>query len=253
MAENYLIYPCRIMRITQSYTGKTSHKPHTTGNPKDYPIDEGCADMGRSYIYCPCDKMKVRRIYGVGTKGTNTLWLESTDKVRFADGTKDYFTMLITHPDDSDLAKIKTGELFSRYEPICREGKDGASAYHFHISAGKGRMTGTGWVKNTKGKWVLTCSGGAFKPEKLFYIDPDFTKVLSGASLKFKTLPEKYTAGYYRVNTAVLNIRSGAGTHCKKTGALLKGKKIIITEAQGSWGKFGENKWVCLDYCEAIK
>ncbi len=253
MADNYLIYPCKIMRITQTYNGTTSHKPHTAGKPKDYPIDDGCADMGRSYIYCPCDKMKVRRIYGVGTGGTNTIWLESTAKVNFADGTKDYFTMLITHPDDSDLAKIKVGYIFSKGEAICREGKDGATAYHFHISGGKGKMTGNGWVKNTKGKWVLTCSGGAFKPESLFYIDPDFTKVLSSASLKFKTLPEKYTAGYYKVNTAVLNVRSGAGTNYKKTGALLKGKKIQITKVQGNWGLFEKNKWVCLDYCEAIK
>ncbi|MBQ7296367.1 MAG: SH3 domain-containing protein [Clostridia bacterium] len=253
MTDNYLIYPCKIMRITQSYSGKTSHKPHTVGSLKDYPIDEGCADMGRCYIYCPCDKMKVKRIYGVGTKGTNTLWLESTDKVSFADGTRDFFTMLITHPDDSDLAKIKVGDIYARYEPICREGKDGASAYHFHISCGKGKMTGNGWVKNTKGKWVLTTSNGAFRPQQLFYIDPDFTKVISSASLKFKPLPESYTAGYYKVNTAVLNVRSGAGTGYKKTGTLLKGKKLSITQIKGNWGSFAKNKWVCLDYCEAVK
>ncbi len=253
MSNNYLIYPCKTMRITQSYTGKTSHKPHTQGTPKDYPIDEGCLDTGRGYIYCPCNKMKVRRIYGVGTGGVNTLWLESTDKVLFADGTKDYFTMLITHPDDSELKSITVGDTFKRKEPICREGKDGATAYHFHISGGKGKMSSIGWVKNTKGKWVLTTTKGAFKPESLFYIDPDFTKVLSSASLKFKTLPESYTAGYYKVNTAALNVRSGPGTHYKKAGLLFKGKKLSITQVKGNWGCFENNKWVCLDYCEAIK
>lgn len=252
MNKNYLIYPCKVMRITQNYNGRTSHKPHTTGNPKDYPIDEGGKDTGRSYIYCPCDRMKVRRIYGVGTKGTNTLWLESTDKVCFADGTKDYFTMLITHPDDSDLAKIKTGELFSRYEPICCEGKDGASAYHFHISAGKGRMTGTGWVKNSKGKYVLNCTGGAYKPEKLFYIDPPFTKVISKGGIAFKELPKEYSAGYYKVNTAVLNVRKGAGTNFAKAGTLIKGKKIKIIEVDGIWGRYAKNKWVSLEYCKKV-
>ena len=241
------------MRITQSYNGKTSHKPHTIGTPRDYPIDEGCADMGRSYIYCPCDKMVVRRIYGIGGSGTNTIWLESTTKVSFADGTKDYFTMLITHPDDSDLSKIKSGDTFSRYEPICREGKDGATAYHFHISGGKGRMKGNGWQKSTKSKWVLTTTNGAAKPEKLFFIDDDFTKVTDSASLKFKALPHGYTAGYYKVNTAVLNVRSGAGTGFKKVSALLKGKKINITSVEGNWGSFGKGKWVCLDYCEELK
>lgn len=253
MADNYLIYPCRIMRITQNYKGKTSHKPHTEGTPKDYPIDEGCADMGRSYIYCPCDKMAVRRIYGVGGSGTNTIWLESTAKVLFADGTRDYFTMLITHPDDSDLAKIKVGDTFSRYEPICREGKDGATAYHFHISGGKGKIRGNGWQRNNKGKWVLTTTKGAAKPESLFFIDGDFTKISSSASLKFKALPPKYTAGYYKVKTAVLNVRAGAGTDCKKVGTVLLNKKIHVTATEGNWGRFAENKWVCLDYCEAVK
>lgn len=32
MGKNYLIYPCKTMRITQSYTGTTSHKPHMTEN-----------------------------------------------------------------------------------------------------------------------------------------------------------------------------------------------------------------------------
>ena len=252
MNNNYLIYPCRIMRITQSYNGKTSHKPHTAGTLRDFPIDEGCADMGRSYIYCPCDKMTVRRIYGVGGGGTNTLWLESAEKVTFADGTRDYFTMLITHPDDSDLAKIRVGDIFSRFEPVCREGKDGATAYHFHISGGKGRMKGNGWQKNSKGKWVLTTSSGTAKPEKLFFIDPDFTKVISSASLKFRSLPQEYSAGYYKVNTAVLNVRKGAGTNFAKAGTLIKGKKIKIIEVDGIWGRYAKNKWINLEYCVKV-
>ena len=106
---NYLIYPCKTMKITQNYLGTTSHYPHTVGYPKDYPIDEGCTDTGRDYMYCPCDKMKVKKIYGVGSRGTNTFWLESTSKVLFADGTEDYFTLMIIHPNDDDLRKLKVG------------------------------------------------------------------------------------------------------------------------------------------------
>ena len=35
----YFYFPMETMRVTQSYDGTTSHKPHTTGTPKDYPID----------------------------------------------------------------------------------------------------------------------------------------------------------------------------------------------------------------------
>ena len=67
---NYLTYPLKTMRITQSYTGAFSHLPHTTGSPKDYPIDDGGKDGGKDAIYCPCDSVKVFRVYGVGNKGT---------------------------------------------------------------------------------------------------------------------------------------------------------------------------------------
>lgn len=246
---NYATYPCKVMRITQNYKGKTSHKPHTTGTPKDYPIDEGCSDTGKDYIYCPCDEMKIRRIYGVGAKGTNTIWLESTGKVDFADGTQDYLTILITHPDDIDLKNLKVGYVFRRNEKITREGKDGATGNHFHISAGKGKMKGSGWMQNTKGKWVLTTSDSAAKPEDIFYIDPNFTKVISQGSVKFKKLPDKYKIGYYKVDTAVLNIRSGPAVNYKKLGILSKGRKVKIITTKGNWGCFGDEKWICLDYC----
>ena len=110
--KNYLTYPFRYMKITQNYNGITSHLPHTTGTPKDYPIDEAGKDSSRDFIYCPCDRMTVKKVYGVGSSGTNTLWLQSTDKVYFADGTADFFTMLITHPNDDDMRKIRKGTLF---------------------------------------------------------------------------------------------------------------------------------------------
>ena len=233
MAKNYLTYPCKTMRITQSYTGTTSHLPHTTGSPSDYPWDEGCADTARDYCYCPCNEMIVKRIYGVGNSGSNTIWLESTSEVYFADGTKDFFTMLITHPNDDDLKKIKEGQKFKRGEKICREGTDGASGNHFHFSAGKGKLKGNGWVKNSKGKWVLTTTGGTFKPEKLFYVDRSFTKPVNMKGIVFKDMPKEetstvkneskpattttskkgYATGDYKVTKAnLLRVRSGAGT-----------------------------------------
>ena len=249
--KNYLIYPCKTMRITQSYTGTTSHLPHTTGTPKDYPIDEGCSDTGRDYICCPCDGMKIKRIYGVGTGGTNTIWLESTEKVLFADGTKNYCTLLITHPDDADLKKLAVGQLFTRKEKICREGKDGATAYHLHISAGKGKFKGNGWTKNSKNKYVLTCSKGAYKPEELFFIDKSFTETIDAKSLVFKVLPS-YTSGKYKVNTAVLNVRKSADVYAKKAGTVLFGQKITVDKIKDNWGRIGKYRWVCLDYCKKV-
>ena len=252
MNKNYLTYPCKVMRITQNYLGKTSHYPHTVGSPKDYPIDEGGKDTGKDPLYCPCDEMIVRRIFGVGSGGTNTIWLESTDRVFFADGTTDFFTMLVTHPDDADLKYIKVGDTFRRGQVITKEGKNGATANHLHISFGKGKFRGNGWKKNSKGKYVLDCTGGACKPEKLFYIDPVFTRVMSKGGINFKNLPKEYAVGTYKVNTAVLNVRKGAGTNFAKVGTLIKGKKIKIVEVDGIWGRYASNKWVSLEYCKKV-
>ena len=277
MTENYLIYPCRTMRITQSYNGKTSHLPHTAGEVKDYPIDEGCSDSGRDYLYCPCDKMKIVRIYGVGAKGTNTLWLQSENKVTFADGTRDYFTMLITHPEDSDLKRLKVGQSFNRKEKICREGKDGATGNHFHISGGRGRIANNGWVKNTRGKWVLTTEKGSEKPENLFFIDQSFTTVKNAKGLNFTNLgafKEGYSIGNYKVTADVLNIRKGPSTKYEKKSfsaltysaqkkilALTDGKEVngyvkglvfTVYEVRSDWGRTPSG-WVNLKYCEAVK
>ncbi|MBQ8504239.1 MAG: hypothetical protein IJ491_08175 [Clostridia bacterium] len=272
--KNYLTYPFKVMRITQSYTGTVSHKPHTTGSPKDYPIDEACTDSGKEALYCPCDKMKLIIKYGQGNGGTNTLFLQSTSKVYFADGTSDFFSMQVTHPDDSDLKKLRKGQKFKRGELICREGKDGATGNHLHISGGKGKIRGNGWVKNSNGKWVLNPTKGAYKPEKLFFIDPAFTKILNSKGLTFTNLPEeKYKTGTYKVSSAdVLHVRKGPGIEYgkkkfysltysarkqireltgKKADGYVRGVVFTVSEICGNWGK-SPSGWVCLDYCEKL-
>ena len=225
--SNYLTYPVKYMRITQNYQGNVSHKPNSTGYPTDYPIDEGCSDQGRDWFYCPCDCVKVMRIYGVGGSGTNTIWMQSTEKVDFADGSKDYVTILVTHPDDDDLQKMSVGQKFYRGEPICREGKDDCSGYHFHMSAAKGKYKSPGWACNDKNAWVLVNSGTTFKPEKLFYVDKTFTKVVNNCGLSFKNLPTtryypKYTGTSTQIDTVLLMI----GVPSNYRGSWNKRRKI---------------------------
>lgn len=280
LIKNYLTYPCDAMRITQNYNGKTSHYTHTIGNIKDYPFDEACKDSGRGYLYCPCDSMKVMRIFGVGSSGTNTIWLESTTKVYFADGTSDYFTMLITHPNDDDLKELKVGQTFTRGEKICKEGINGATANHLHISGGKGKFKGNGWSCNSYGKYVLTTTNGACKPEKLFYVDLKFTAVITKGGIAFKTLPDsaympEYTTGKYKVTDAsILRVRPEPNTSKpykkfselstsaqKKIKALndgkeadgyVKGLEFTVTKIKDNWG-YNTSGWMCLDYCDKIK
>lgn len=189
MNKNYLVYPTKNLKITQSYKGTYSHSGNYNGKPCDYPIDEAGADSSREYFYCPCDGMKIKHIYGVGGRGTNTIWLESTSKVTMPCGT-DYVTIMVIHPMDDDLSKLKVGQVFKRGEKMFREGTDGnASGNHFHISVGKGKYR-KGWVENSKGNWVIDTTKGSIKPEEAFYIDTKFTNVLKTANLNFKNLPK---------------------------------------------------------------
>lgn len=194
--KNYLIYPLKYMNISQTYKDSYSHNGYTEGNPKSYPIDDAGKDSGRDSFYIPCDKMIVKRVYGVGNRGINTVWLESTDKVYFSNGSYDYVTILISHVEDADLKNIKVGNVYSRKSIIFKEGKDGydigmATGNHFHIDVARGKFISNGWVENSKGSWVI--KGTAIKPEDAFYIDESFTKIINSRGLSFKKLPKENT------------------------------------------------------------
>ena len=296
MAE-YLTYPFRYMRITQNYKGTISHKPHWYGKLKnntfgtlpglkDYPIDEGGKDGNRDPCFARVD-MVVKKIYGVGNRGTNTIWLESADKVKLANGTTDYITLMLTHPNDSDIGRLKVGMKIKSGEYICYEGADGATGNHIHMSVGTGHMSGSGWAQNANGKWVLTVTGTVLKPEQAFFLDAKQTTVLNCAGIAFKQLPakaqkasstptestaKKYTAGNYKVATSVLNVRKGPATNeplkmfsqftadaqkqIKKLAGepingYVKGMTCTVLEVKGNFGRTPSG-WICLDYCTKI-
>ena len=187
--KNYLIYPTKKMFISQTYKGTYSHNKNYQGSPKDYPIDESCGNNGRDYFYCPCDEMVVKRIYGVGVKGTNTIWLESTSKVILANGKESYVTIMVVHPNDDTLKNIKVGTKYKRKEKMFLEGNDGnATGYHFHISVSASKFINGGWQENNKGGWVI--KGTPIKPEEAFFIDEEFTTISKSNGLNFKKLPK---------------------------------------------------------------
>lgn len=219
--KNLLTYPVKVMNITQGYSGNYSHGTHSTGSPADYPIDEACSDSGRDWFYCPCDEMRIAHIYGVGKIGTNTIWLESTDKVKMPVG-EDFVTILVTHPNDDDLKKLTVGQIFMRGQAMFREGNDGnATGYHFHIAVGTGKFKGNGWVKNSKGAWVNQTTGRQLKPEEAFYVDTSFTKVKNSSGVKFvETKADSSEKKMYFVQTGAFTKITYAQAMVKKLQSL---------------------------------
>ena len=121
----YFKFGMETMRVTQGPDGKTSHYNHSHGNPADYPIDVAGVDGGQSAYFAMCD-MKVVAIKGVGNKATNTIWLETTEKVQTPTFI-DIAWLALTHWNDSSkTAKYKVGDIIKKGEIICYEGTDGA-------------------------------------------------------------------------------------------------------------------------------
>lgn len=179
----YLRYPMKTMNISQNYKGSYSHSPAYTGSPQGFPIDDCGADTGRDYVYAPCD-CTIKRIYGVGASGTNTIWLESTEQVELANGNKSYVTIQFTHPNDDDLVSLKVGQTFKQGDKMFREGTDGqATGNHVEIQVSNAKFSGNGWVKNSKGGWVIK---NAIKPEDAFYVDDTIT-IQNANGITFKT------------------------------------------------------------------
>ena len=180
------------MRITQSYNGTTSHKPHwyNSKNYADYPIDIAGIDGNKEPYYAPVD-MKVVAIKGIGTSVTNTIWLVSAEKCNTPSGVFKPFIML-THWNDSDpyIKNLKVGSIVKAGQPICEEGVDGATANHLHLVCGNAlRGCGNGFIQNSNDKWVS--KGYCLKPEEVMFIDKEFTNILSTNDLTFKDKPKE--------------------------------------------------------------
>lgn len=270
MTKNYLTFPMKIMGITQTYDGKTSHYISSHGTPADYPIDIAGKDTGREPFYCPCDEMEVVKIAGdvTGNNHANGAWLVSTSEVDFADGTRDICTIKFVHMNNSDFGRngIYVGRRYKRGELIGHEGTSHASGNHVHMSAGKGGLKGSGWQKNTLGSWVITTTHGTDKPERLFFVDPKFTTIKNARGLIFKTLPKEekkkvikfgVVSGEVKtkVTTDALALRSKAQTASGKRffyipkGRTVKVVQEAICKADGyTWDcvivEYGGNEYI---------
>lgn len=130
------------LNITQKANNEFSHKG-------DKAIDIAGKDGGIDNFKAPFTGV-IKKIY----EEDNTVWLESKDKVRYADGTIDYMTIFTTH--DNDISNLKVGNTIKQGEIYYQEGARGkATGNHIHLAVGKGKFTGSGWYQNKYGVWVI--------------------------------------------------------------------------------------------------
>lgn len=129
------------LNITQGMNNSFSHKGTLA-------IDVAGKDTGIESIKAPFTGV-IKRIY----KGY-VVWLESLNKVKYADGTEDYMTVMLMH--DNDTTDLKVGQTIKQGQVFYQEGTTGyATGNHIHLSCGKGKFTGNGWYQNSDGNWCI--------------------------------------------------------------------------------------------------
>lgn len=196
----YAIYPFEYMRITQRHDWvKGNHLAHwyPDADYSDKPWDEGCKDGGQSY-FVPKNDYKVVEILGLGTtKTTNSVRLETCNKVKTPYQEEPIILEItLTHMTEECIKGLKVGQIIHKYEKKIWEGKDGADAYHFHITANKDYYVGFKRNSNsTKDKevWVFAYKKSLL-PNEAFYVD-DSVHILDANGYKFEEVPKMEKVG----------------------------------------------------------
>lgn len=165
------LYPSKNMRITQGYNEGT--------HLYSYAIDQAGANTSIEAIYAPFTGI-IKKIY---QNDANEVWLESSDKVEYPDGTIDYMTILFAH--NNDVSDLFVGKKIYQNEKFYSEGTKGnVSGNHCHIECAKGKFTGSGWYKNDAGYWSIN---NGKKPEECLWIN-DEIKIIDNHNYNFKKI-----------------------------------------------------------------
>ena len=183
------------LNISQKANGEFSHKG-------DKAIDISGNDTGIESLKAPFTGV-IKRIY----TNTNTVWLESVNKVRYADGTIDFMTVMTMH--DNDISNLRVGDIIKQGNTYYDEGRKGyTTGNHIHLAIGKGKFTGNGWYQNSNGNWVIN---NQYDVHKALYL-LDSVKVLNSGGYN-----------WIKTNTLVEN----EVTQNKKTYTVKKGDNLI--------------------------
>ena len=168
----YAMYPSKYIRITQ--------KDHEGTHIACWAVDEAGKDTGAGNIIAPVTAI-VKKIYAY----SNEVWLQSKSKVKYADGTEDYMTILFCH--DNSVTSLYVGKEIKQGEVFYQEGTKGnANGNHLHFECGKGKFSGTGWYQDSSGAWSII---NGKKVTECLWID-DTYQVIDTKGYKFRNVKE---------------------------------------------------------------
>ncbi len=146
----FALYPGPNLLITQGYYDTYSHQKQ---NALDLTSAKGS-------VFAPFTGKIVR--IDRGYYRYNTVWLESCDKVVYADGTVDYMTVVFMH--DNNVSDLSVGQIVAQGEYFYDQGvAGGATGPHVHLACLRGK---------NKASLPLTGSGDVY-PEKALFVSAE--------------------------------------------------------------------------------
>ncbi len=166
-----VLFPMQVCNITQGNNIGT-HKG-------TFAIDNAGKDAGIDSIFAPVTMTLVTS--DVARNG-NALFFQSDDKVRFADGTINYLTMMFVH--DNDIRDVLKVRKYKQGQKFGDEGIAGnATGNHCHMEFAKGKFTHM-YNKNQYGVYYLPNNVSI---EKVCFIDGT---ILKTTNIKWKYLKD---------------------------------------------------------------
>ena len=159
------------LNVTQKGNSSFSHQG-------DKAIDIAGKDSGIDSLKAPFTGI-IRRIY----PNQNVVWLESLNKVKYADGKEDYMTIMTVH--DNDISNLNVGNIIKQGQIYYNEGTKGyATGNHIHLAVGQGKFNGSGWYQNSQGNWVIN---NQYDVHKALFIPQSINIINSGGYNWIKT------------------------------------------------------------------
>ncbi|MCT4543333.1 MAG: hypothetical protein N4A63_07310 [Vallitalea sp.] len=155
--KDIAILNMKYINISQGIGGENGHKG-------TYAIDLVGLSGNSETLYAPFDGT-IKKIYSINNQ-QNFVWLESDKKIKYADGSYDYITVMTGH--DSNISDLYIGKKIKQGDNYFQEGNSGKSTgNHIHLEVGKGKVTKKGWIKNKYGRWEVE---NHIRPDDVFYI-----------------------------------------------------------------------------------
>lgn len=227
------IFPIKYMKQTQGVDGEYSHRGTLA-------IDYG-HKFGKTDVYAPFTGI-IKRI---SPASGNAVWLESKNKVRWANGEIDYMTVLTIH--DNDVSDLFVGKEIKKGEIYYQMGDAGnATGVHLHLEVGKGKFVGNGWVSNSRGSATIN---NPVHPADALFVTEDVEIVYDGG-YNYRLIvgnPLSKSVNEDQIEVLTYNLRCRKKPMGEIIGYIKEGIYNILEKVDQDgyqWFKVEEDRWI---------